>query len=92
MKKNFFVVVPYHPAPISQGKSFIPNTFQKSTVQEVQQSFLKSKEQLDQRVSSVSSGLGSMGIKSARLGKDEIVELFYHIYNPNELGNAPRSE
>ena len=92
MKKNFFVVVPYHPAPISQGKSFIPNTFQKNSDQEVHQSFLKSKEQLDQRVGSVAAGLQSMGIKSARLGNAEVIELFYHLYNPSEMGNAPRSE
>ena len=92
MKKNFFVVVPYHAAPLSQGKSFIPATFQKSTDSEEQQSLTKSKEQLNQRVTSVVSGLQSMGIKSARLGNAEIIELFYHIYNPSEKGSAPRSE
>lgn len=90
MKKNFFVVVPYNPAPITQSKSFIPSVFQKSEANEVETSFSKNKEQLAQRINTISSGLHGMGIKSARLGKDELVELFYHLYNPGELGNAPR--
>jgi hypothetical protein len=91
MKKNFFVVIPYNPALISQGKSFIPSSFQKSESNTVDAQFTASRAQLDQRVQTVSSGLMGMGIKSARLGRDELVELFYHIYNPGELGSAPRS-
>lgn len=91
MKKNFFVVVPYSPAPISQGKSFVPSAFQKTDVNAADMQFQTHRAQLEQRVTTVASGLGSMGIKSARLGRDELVELFYHIYNPGELGSAPRS-
>lgn len=91
MKKNFFVVIPYSPAPISQGKSFIPASFQKGSADVADAQFQASRVQLEQRVTTVASGLASMGIKSARLGRGELVELFYHIYNPGELGGAPRS-
>lgn len=87
MTKNFFVVVPYNPA-IIQGKSgFLPFS-KKQTVAEKKQSgveiFEENKTQLEQRISVVEQGLVRCGVRVARLGTEEIIELFYKIFNPGE--------
>jgi hypothetical protein len=40
---------------------------------------------LEERVSVVQQGLSRCGIKSAQLGTEEVVEVFYKVFNPGEL-------
>jgi hypothetical protein len=45
--------------------------------------------QLEQRVSVVASGLSGLGLQVNMLGTEELIELFYKIYNPSiELKSA----
>lgn len=85
MKKTFYVVVSYDPVSV-KGPSVISRIFKKSgeaTDLKISASIFKRyKEELMQRASSVASGLGSMGIHSVQLTTEEIIELFYNIYNP----------
>jgi len=83
MNKSFFVVIPYTPSVLSSGNkpSFgkgkaDPNADSKS--------FDESRTQLDQRVSVVASGLTRSGIRVVQLGTEEIIELFYKVFNPGE--------
>ncbi len=46
--------------------------------------FEEIKNQLEQRISVVEQGLGRCGVRIARLGSEELVELFYRIFNPGD--------
>lgn len=89
MTKSFFVVVPYVPAIIAQRGtgigSLIPS---KKTPEEKEaqtnEGFEEHRTQLEQRLSVVEQGLVRCGIRIARLGTEEIIELFYKIFNPGE--------
>lgn len=88
MTKSFFVVIPYSPAPL-QGSSNIRNTFipqKKSEVASVpkEENFQENRTQLEQRISVVEQGLVRCGIRMERLGTEEVVELFYKIFNPGD--------
>lgn len=88
MTKSFFVVVPYDPAIISINSSKISGIFQKKSVIEQQKnkqlSFEENRTQLEQRVSVVEQGLSRCGIRVVRLGTEEVIELFYKIFNPGD--------
>lgn len=91
MSKNFFVAISYAPntANLAKGISGLFNTnVKKGAVND--REFELERSQLEQRVSLVSDGLARVGVKTIALGKDELVELFYHIYNPGDpSGSAP---
>jgi hypothetical protein len=98
MTKSFFVVVPYSPAKINITKSFtniftpVPKT--KQTPAEAR--FEEHRVQLEQRASVVVEGLSRVGVRTIVLQNDDLVELFYHAYNPADttsealpIGNEP---
>lgn len=89
MTKNFFIVVPYAPALIGAGKtSGITSALgltQKQAPQAMKDSsFEESRTQLEERLSIVEQGLVRTGIRVARLGTEEVIELFYKAFNPGE--------
>lgn len=91
MSKNFFVAISYAPgtANLSKGISglFTPGGKRGAGTD---REFELDRSQLEQRVSLVADGLARVGVKTIALGKDELVELFYHIYNPGDpAGSAP---
>jgi len=49
-----------------------------------QEKFEKYREVLFRRVDNVMSSLASMGLKSAPLDTQSLIELFYNVYNPAE--------
>jgi hypothetical protein len=40
--------------------------------------------QLDQRIATVIQGVSRFGLRAQRLGTEEVVELFYKLFNPSE--------
>ena len=91
MSKNFFIAISYAPGTknISNGITglFAPGNKRGS---DADRNFELDRTQLEQRVSLVSDGLARVGVKTIALGKDELVEMFYHIYNPGDpTGSAP---
>jgi len=83
MDKRFYVVIPYLvPPKIAQTKISLGNTSQHSVLTEDE--FNQYKKELEQRIQVVSSGLGSIGIRSAILNTQQIIELLYGVYNPEE--------
>jgi hypothetical protein len=89
MTKNFFVVVPYTYVSLKSEAGIFGNLFSKKNKQEEeikhQLDFEEKRSQLEQRVSVIQQGLSRCGIKSAQLGTEEVVEVFYKVFNPGEL-------
>ena len=85
MTKSFFVVIPFDPAVISSKGDFLSKIgFKKQSSVIANENFEEHKNQLEQRISVVEQGLVRCGIRVAKLGTDEVVELFYKIFNPGE--------
>ncbi|MEX0934051.1 MAG: TraC family protein [Candidatus Paceibacterota bacterium] len=88
MKKTFFIVVPYQRATLNtQGgffTKFLPAK-KKVDVKNEQERFEEARTQLEQRAGVVEQGLASTGLRVAPLHTEELVELYYRIFNPGEL-------
>lgn len=87
MTKTFFVVVPYTPAMINSGGVADILGKKKNAAQTAEKKiadFEERRSQLEQRVSVVTQGLVRCGIRTVELGTEEIVELFYKIFNPGD--------
>lgn len=92
MNKRFFVVVDYEHGETQAEKE--ANGFSKA-LGLAKERELGAKEieewrtQLEQRISVVASGLTALGLQVNMLGTEELIELFYKIYNPSvELKSA----
>lgn len=95
MTKSFFIVIPYTPAiyttsnnPISKMFGGKPAPIAKGGKSGADilknEQFEEYRSQLEQRVGVVEQGLVRCGIRIAELGTEEVVELFYKIFNPGE--------
>ncbi len=93
MSKSFFIVVPYSP-PTLQTNKILPKNFLgfgggteniKSSVDKKLDDFEEQRTQIEQRLSVVEQGLTRTGIRIVQLGTEEIIELFYKIFNPGDL-------
>lgn len=92
MQKRFFAVVPYDPFIFPGAGSAIAEKitalFKKKPIDQLKETkddaavpeaeFTK----LNERVDQVISGLSAIGLRALPLLKDELIELFYTIYNP----------
>jgi hypothetical protein len=90
MSKTFYIVVPYTPAILEQKgfvKSFISSLGigKPSAGKTGVDNFEELKNQLWQRVDTVVDGLARLGIRAAPLNTEELIELFYGLYNPTEF-------
>lgn len=96
MEKNFFVVVPYTPTTLGPNKkasSLLPSFGKKSKTTEAEDNTMKFEEersQLEQRIAVISQGLSRIGVRTAQLGTEEVIELFYKIFNPGEASTAAK--
>jgi len=92
MNKTFYVVVPYSPAIVDmsskQGIGGKLGLGKEKSARAKEASFDEHKSQLEQRISVVEQGLVRTGVRVAQLGTEEIVELFYHLFNPGETEKA----
>jgi hypothetical protein len=91
MSKSFFVVVPYDPPRLTASKNPLTNVMpghsKKGSVEDnksIDEQFQEYRSQLEQRISVVEQGLVRCGIRAAELGTEEVVELFYKLFNPGE--------
>lgn len=95
MTKTFFVVVSYTSVslenPLTKIRSFIPGA-SKATgpTEKTDESVLfeEKRNQLEQRLGVIESGLSRCSVRSARLGTHEIVELFYKTFNPGDASQG----
>lgn len=90
MSKYFYIVVPYG---VSMSMSGPSNPLSKlfgsgkkgNKISTESQKFEEKRSQLEQRISIVSGGLGSMGIQSTILDTAALIELYQKTFNPGEL-------
>lgn len=95
MRKYFYVVIPYEEAAIVEKKGILPALFggkksSKTKQTEENISFEEKRTQLDERVSVISTGLGSCGARTERLQTEEVIELFYKTFNPGDIQPAAK--
>jgi len=93
MTKNFFVVVSYTPFGGDMSKNlsgFLKGKNTNTTVDKGK--FAEYRTQLEQRVSVVEQGLNRLGVRTAALDDNALVELYYHIFNPGEVAGEPPPE
>lgn len=98
MTKSFFVVVPYEPAILSVKNKENPifrlfgskKSVEATRAQNLDQ-FNENLEQLNQRINVVRGGLSRVGLRSEILGTEELIELYFKIFNPGEA-ETPHTE
>lgn len=92
VSKNFYIIISYTPPFLETKKNNpIVELFNKllkkqnKTRDNQQNKFEEFKLQLQQRADTVVQGISRMGLRTAPLNTEEIIELFYNIYNPDEV-------
>ena len=81
MTESFYLVVPFNPAPIKAN--FFDKLFSRKNGEIKEQEFLELKTQLWQRVEFIVSALSGCNLKAIPLNTEELIELFYKLYNPS---------
>lgn len=94
MSKSFFVVIPY--TPVSANLQTNIGNFKEllggqKNVYFDDKNFLEHKLQLEQRASLVEQGLSALGVRTIVLQSEELVELYYHVFNPADVEGVPPS-
>lgn len=89
MTKSFFVVVPYTHTVLKSDSGILDKLFSGKNKEEAriakQADFEEKRSQLEERVSVIKQGLSRCGINSAQLKTEEVVEVFYKVFNPGEI-------
>lgn len=85
MDKRFYVVVPFLvPPKMNMGVPKNPLSNQSSQPIISVEEFQTHQKELEQRVQVIEAGLGSIGIRCALLNTQQLIELLYGVYNPEE--------
>jgi type IV secretory pathway VirB4 component len=90
MTKHFFITIPY----FNQGtqgvtsSSLLSFTGNGPTTKTIETEFEAARIQLEQRTMTVIQGLSRFGVRAQRLKTEEVVELFYKLFNPGEGEHA----
>jgi type IV secretory pathway VirB4 component len=90
VSKSFYVNVIYRSGGIKTGKGGLLDNItgmfsKKTTTQAKQEEFQEIKLQLKQRADVVQQGLARTGVRAVALNTEELIELFYKLFNPGEL-------
>lgn len=94
MAKSFYISVPYSTASMEVKKGFMGDFiggFLKKTSLQAEDRFEENKIQLQQRADIVSQGLARVGVRIAPLNTEELIELFYELFNPGEKEKGGKS-
>lgn len=90
MSKNFFVVVPYAPSVFEAKRGGISRILSPllgagpKRKDQGENRFEEHRMQLEQRSAVVGQGFRRMGLRVVQLGTEELVELYFKIFNPGE--------
>jgi type IV secretory pathway VirB4 component len=88
MAKTFFVVVPYDPIVIPGGGKKLLGLFgigAKKKTAPLEQTSEQKTAQINQRTEEVINGLSQIGLRVVALNDEELIELFYNLYNPSAV-------
>lgn len=96
MSKSFFIVVPYQGAMLSTksgGGLFGGGSKKTDKEKETKRNETLDEliGQLEQRLQVVEQGLLRTGVRTVRLGSEELIELYYKLFNPSEATDAKQS-
>lgn len=97
MDKQFYVVVPYSTTvdltkPVEAGRKVFSGVLElfkinksasNETIHINEQDLEKAKQELRNRVQSVLNGLNQMSVRGVPLDTQELIELYYDVYNPD---------
>ncbi len=91
MSKYFYLVVPF--APVEDESDGVLGKLSKAlnpsqNISEQKELFETYKNQLWQRVDHVAAALGGTGLHFTTLNTDELIELYYGMYNPSEYAHT----
>ena len=99
MTKNFFVVVPYtgESANLAESAGMLAGIFKskrkkEEKMQDDMMAFEEKRSQLEQRIGVIEQGLNRLGVKTERLGTEEVIELFYKTFNPGDAITSIKAE
>jgi len=91
MTKNFYLVIPFAPFAATEERAmtkFLKGMRVRGGLAPLTPTeFSRYKDQLWQRVDQVSANLRGIGVRLAPLNTQEIIELFYTLYNPDTARN-----
>ena len=86
MQKRFYVVVPHYPGGFKKigalGKFLNANNSEVSV-----NDFDTEKKYLAQKTATVVNGLQGIGVRAIQLSTQELIELYYGVYNPEQSVN-----
>ena len=89
MTKTFFAVIPYDGGGIRElqkgAARFLPFLAGKKNKHQQEESDEEKYSQLQQRVDEVLSGLERIGLRAVSLNDEELLELYYNLYNPEAI-------
>ena len=97
MDKSFFIVVPYYPAgdmssAVNTSKNLFAGMFKperQANIKIDQATYIKAKDEIQNRISAVTNGLFQMGVRGVQLGTKELAGLYYNVYNPDTAVRQP---
>ncbi len=90
MTKHFFITVPYYSSSLSSPSSLTSSLFPfgKTTSESKNKkdtaTFEEARIQLEERANTVIQGLTRSGVRAVKLSTEEVIELFYKLFNPGE--------
>jgi len=83
MEKRFYIIIPHYPAGISKAGILSQLLTPKAGTVRIS-NFAEEKKNLVQKAETVVSGLRAVGLRAVQLNTQELIELFYGVYNPEE--------
>lgn len=96
MTKNFFIVIPYTPPILNVKKggllSGLLGKKKGPSSESVDSNFEENVAQLNQRVNVVRGGISRVGLRNEMLETEELIELYFKIFNPGETGTPTTNE
>lgn len=88
MTKTFYLVVPYTPPTLNVEQKKVSNPFANAKTKAANmkaEDFEEARTQLEQRIGVVRQGIVRSGIRAVQLGTEEVIEIFYRLFNPGDV-------
>ena len=97
MDKAFYVVVPYFPtgdisSAVNTSRNLFSNLFkpkQQTNIQIDKATYQKARDETQNRLNVVISGLYQIGVRCVQLQTKELASLYYSVYNPDTAVRQP---